>query len=98
MATLTRLETPQEVSDTPLHCLDTSIPKPFPSRAERQKLLQDELLEELANESVEFDTTINSEPAPSWLAGPSQKPHDTSYDVLVSGLSTSLSHRELMLY
>lgn len=83
MATLARTEASGGVLDTSLSPLDASIPKPFPSRAERQILLQDELLEELANESVEFDTNVELEAGPSRSLEPSQR-QDANYDVLVS--------------
>lgn len=52
MATLTRSKS--EAPGTSVPRLDTSIPKPFPSRAERELWLQDELLDDLANERVDF--------------------------------------------
>jgi hypothetical protein len=50
MATLTRPQAP--AYDTSDLLSNSSIPKPFPSSAEREQLLRDELLEELANEEV----------------------------------------------
>lgn len=70
MATLTRPRTAYESSDTPGLCLDTSIPKPFPSKAERQFLLQDELLDELATERVGFDLANGSQAGSSRLVEP----------------------------
>ena len=87
MATLTRPGISQEVLDPSLPRLATSIPKPFPSNAER---LQDELLEELANERVEFDTDVAG---PSRLEESSHRPQDTSCDVLVSGIVKQRSRK-----
>jgi ubiquitin-protein ligase E3 D len=50
MATLTRPQAP--AYDTSDILLDSSVPKPFPSAEERERILRDELLEELANEEV----------------------------------------------
>jgi ubiquitin-protein ligase E3 D len=50
MATLTRPQVPAYGTLDIL--LNSSVPKPFPSEAERERILRDELLEELANEEI----------------------------------------------
>ncbi|KAG1745162.1 HECT-like ubiquitin-conjugating enzyme-binding-domain-containing protein [Suillus lakei] len=57
MATLVRTQVvqPAEQDET----LRTSIPKPFPSAEEREQLLQEALLEELAEEQVEYEACAN---------------------------------------
>jgi hypothetical protein len=91
MATLIRPKITQQISDASLTRLDTSIPKPFPSNEER---LQDELLEELANEKVGFHTIVESVAGSSQSAEPSQRPQN--YDVLVSKISIVLRQNMLM--
>jgi hypothetical protein len=71
MATLTRPKSTPQSPDPLLSRLVTDIPTPFPSDEERQR---DEILEELANESLDFT-------GPSQVAESSQ-----SYHVLVSTL------------
>lgn len=57
MATLVRTQVlPLAEQD---EILRTSIPKPFPSAEEREQLLQEALLEELAEEQVEYEARAN---------------------------------------
>lgn len=69
MATLSRSRSEYQAPLAALSSLNTSIPTPFPSRVERARLLQDELLDELANERVEFATHENVQAGPSRIAG-----------------------------
>jgi hypothetical protein len=85
MATLTRPEIAQDISHPSLTLLNSSIPTPFPSNEER---LQDEILEELANEQVGFD--VESPAGSSRSAESSQRPQNTSYHVLVSNCTIVL--------
>ncbi|KAG2135840.1 hypothetical protein DEU56DRAFT_981029 [Suillus clintonianus] len=53
MATLVRTQVVQPAEQD--ESLRTSVPKPFPSAEEREQLLQEALLEELAEEQVEYE-------------------------------------------
>jgi hypothetical protein len=57
MATLVRTQVVQPAEQDEI--LRTSIPKPFPSAEEREQLLQEALLEELAEEQVEYEACAN---------------------------------------
>lgn len=57
MATLVRTQVVQPVEQDEI--LRTSVPKPFPSADEREQLLQEALLEELAGEQVEYEAHAN---------------------------------------
>lgn len=84
MATLTRPRTTGQTSDQIVdRPLDSSIPKPF-STAERQRILQDDILDELATEKLEFEEQGTAQAGPSRLAQSSELGRDTSRDVLVS--------------
>lgn len=67
MATLTRPTRSQEVENRPQPRLQTAIPKPFPSNAERQQLLQQDLLDELGAENLDLEDNLASQPGPSRL-------------------------------
>lgn len=81
MATLTRSRLSRDDSELLRHRLESSVPQPFPSHAEREQLLQDELLEELGEEKLEFGMIDESRAGPSRIAGFS---NESSRDVLVS--------------
>ncbi|KAG1876394.1 HECT-like ubiquitin-conjugating enzyme-binding-domain-containing protein [Suillus subluteus] len=57
MATLVRTQVVQLAEQDEI--LRTSVPKPFPSAEEREQLLQEALLEELAEEQVEYEARAN---------------------------------------
>lgn len=57
MATLVRTQVEQPTEQDEI--LRTSVPKPFPSAEERERLLQEALLEELAEEQVEYEACAN---------------------------------------
>lgn len=57
MATLVRTHVVQPAEQDEI--LRTSVPKPFPSAEEREQLLQEALLEELAEEQVEYEACAN---------------------------------------
>lgn len=57
MATLVRTQVEQSTEQDEI--LRTSVPKPFPSAEERERLLQEALLEELAEEQVEYEACSN---------------------------------------
>lgn len=82
MATLTRSRLSHEGSEISGYPLDTSIPKPFPSNAEREQLLRDELLEELAKEKVELDINNGSHAGPSRLTELTHAPQESNRDVV----------------
>lgn len=71
MATLARVKTSStEQPNTPPRShalsLDVDVPKPFPTRAERE---QAELLEGLALEDLDLDNTSQPVPGPSTSSG-----------------------------
>jgi hypothetical protein len=57
MATLVRTQVVHPTEQDEI--LRTSVPKPFPSAEEREQLLQEALLEELAEEQVEYEACAN---------------------------------------
>jgi hypothetical protein len=80
MATLIRPKIAQHIQDPSLTLLQTSVPTPFPSNEER---LQEEILEELAKEKVDFEINVES-PAASRFAESSKRLQSSSYNGLVS--------------
>ena len=73
MATLTRPTRSEEVNNPLGLHLETTIPRPFPSNAERQQFLQQDLLDELGAEQLELEDNILSQPGPSRLVDEEQK-------------------------
>ena len=64
MATLTRPIRSEEVENRPVLRLETTIPQPFPSNAERQ---QQDLLDELGAEDLDLEDSFASQLGPSRL-------------------------------
>jgi hypothetical protein len=81
MATLVRPKIAQHIQDPSLSLLQTSIPTPFPSNEER---LQEEILEELAKEKVDFEINVEPPTGSSRLAESSKRLQSSSYNGLVS--------------
>src|SRR6267154_1579154 len=59
MATLVRTQVVPPAEQDESQSLRTSVPKPFPTAEEREQLLQEALLEELAEEQVEYEAPAN---------------------------------------
>jgi hypothetical protein len=81
MATLVRPKIAQHIHDSSLSLLQTSVPTPFPSNEER---LQEEILEELAREKVDFEIDVESPAGSSRIAASSKGLQSSSYNGLVS--------------
>jgi len=61
MATLVRMQVSEQPAEQD-ESLRTSVPKPFPTAEEREQLLHAELLEELAEEQVDYEVPESRQP------------------------------------
>ncbi|KAG2069522.1 hypothetical protein BDR04DRAFT_1101388 [Suillus decipiens] len=77
MATLVRTQVTQPAEQDEI--LRTSIPKPFPSAEEREQLLQEALLEELAEEQVEYEAHANGNLSQSMELRSASALHDVNH-------------------
>lgn len=80
MATLTRPTRSEEVEIRPTLRLDTTVPQPFPSNAERQQLLQQDLLDELGAEDLDLGDNFAPQPGPSRLVD--EEPKDFAVSLI----------------